>query len=112
MQATNASQNAAIYRWQAKGMEDSVKTDTNPTCKAATLPGTYNVKLTASKTNERSATAVVPVRIGRRALTTVRLTAVPATITTAPPANRNEAGSGSYTTQYNGWVAVAEVETR
>ena len=192
VQATNASQNAASYRWQAKGMEDSVKTDANPTFKAGRIPGTYNIKLTASNTNERSATAVVPVRIGARTLRTLQITAMPATrpngqpwhtdgtglnlscdiyngpsilgirtagggiypnvqptslplswtlggpfrdggmgialidnvagqqsyivlipiVTTGPPANRNEAGSGSYTTEYNGWTVVAEVETR
>ena len=79
LQATNTSQNAASYRWQAKGMEDSVKTEVNPTFKAGQVPGTYNVKLTASNTNERSAQAVVPVRIGRRTISALRLTAMPAT---------------------------------
>jgi len=191
VQVTNTSQNAASYRWSAGGMQDSVQVVANPTFKARDVPGTYNVKLTATNTNERRASAVVPIRIGRRTLKTLRLTVVPATrpngqpwhadgtglnlscvinsgstfgvivgrsniypnvqpanlpvdlavgggfyngvmlITlldnvggvqedivsipltiTGPPANRDEAGNGSYTTQYNGWGVVAEIETR
>jgi hypothetical protein len=60
-------------------MEDSVKTEATPTFKAGPVPGTYNVKLTASNTNERSAQAVVPIRIGWRTISALRLTAMPAT---------------------------------
>lgn len=192
VQVTNTSQNAASYRWSAGGMQDSVQVAANPTFKAGYIPGTYSVKLTATNTNERRASAVVPIRIGRRTLKTLRLTAMPATrpngqpwhadgtglnlscsvyigsilgvkiggsgiyanvqlaslplswdiggnfsggisviltdndsaggireyivsipvTTVGPPTNRDDAGNGSYTTQYNGWGVVAEIETR
>jgi hypothetical protein len=79
VQATNTSQNATTYRWQALGMQDSVKTDANPTFTAGSVPGTYNVRLTAYTTAERSARTIVPVRIGRRTISTLRVTSVPAT---------------------------------
>lgn len=172
-------------------MQDSVQVVANPTFKAGTVPGTYSVKLTATNTNEQRASTAIPIRIGRRTLKTLRLTAMPATrpngqpwhadgtglnlscsvyvgsvfgvraggsdiysnvqttslpvnlaigssfydgsmliilsdnigrvredivsipiVVTGPPANRDEAGNGSYTTQYNGWGVVAEIETR
>jgi hypothetical protein len=79
VQVVNTSQNASSYRWHAKGMQDSVKVSASPTFKAGTKPGTYNVKLTASNTNERRAEAIVPIRIGWRTISALRLTAFPAT---------------------------------
>jgi len=111
VQATNTSQNAASYRWQANGMQDSVRTDTNPAFKAGRIPGTYNVKLTAFNTEERRVQAVVPVRIGRRTISALRLTAMPATRPNGQPWHADGSGLNLSCAIYSGSVLGVRTAT-
>lgn len=84
LQATNTSQYAANYRWQAPGMVDSVQTAANPTFTAGVV-GTQTIRLTAYTTDVHYARTTRTVQVGQRIVSTLRVTAVPATRPTGQP---------------------------
>jgi hypothetical protein len=85
VQATTTSQHAVSYRWRNPGAVDSAQTAPNPTFTAGNLPGTYQVALLAANSQQRVTRVTHPLRIGRRLLKAIHLTALPLTRPTGQP---------------------------